>query len=127
MRIIITADLHYEPARRSLYQDFARDIVSQQPDCFILAGDAGHPLRLFRRCLQLFSDLTLQLIRWFVTKKEYESIARGLLDAILGGLESVDNGKLREVYALIALPVPECILLTVFVLVVAAGLLEVPC
>lgn len=58
MRIVITADLHYEPARRSLYTDFARHIAAQKPDCFIIAGDVGHPLRLFRRCLQLFSELT---------------------------------------------------------------------
>ena len=58
MRIIVTADLHYEPAKRKLYVDFARRIAEQQPDCFIIAGDLGHPLRLFRRCLQLFEGLT---------------------------------------------------------------------
>ena len=58
MRIIVTADLHYEAANRQLYIDFARRVADQKPDCFILAGDLGHPLRLFRRCLQLFRDLT---------------------------------------------------------------------
>lgn len=57
IRLVVTADLHYEPARRQLYTDFAREVAAQQPDCFIIAGDVGHPLRLFRRCLQLFRDL----------------------------------------------------------------------
>jgi 3',5'-cyclic AMP phosphodiesterase CpdA len=57
MRIIVTADLHYEAANRQLYVDFAHWIADQRPDCFILAGDLGHPLRLFQRCLQLFEDL----------------------------------------------------------------------
>lgn len=58
MRIIITADLHYRPSQREAYLAFARWVAAQQPDCFIVAGDTGHPLRLFQRALQLFDELT---------------------------------------------------------------------
>lgn len=58
MRIIITADLHYRPSRREAYLAFARWVDSQHPDYFIIAGDSGHPLRLFERALQLFDGLT---------------------------------------------------------------------
>ena len=57
MRIVITADLHYRPSQRETYLAFARWVESQQPDCFIVAGDIGHPLRLFERALQLFDRL----------------------------------------------------------------------
>ncbi|MCB0042918.1 MAG: metallophosphoesterase [Anaerolineae bacterium] len=58
MRIVITADLHYRPSQRETYLAFARWVEAQRPDCFIIAGDTGHPLRLFERALQLFADLT---------------------------------------------------------------------
>lgn len=57
MRILVTADLHYAPSRRVDYLAFARRLEGLAPDCFVLAGDVGHPLRLFRRGLQLFADL----------------------------------------------------------------------
>jgi predicted phosphohydrolase len=57
MRILITADLHYRPAERAAYVAFAESVRAAEPDCFIVAGDVGHPLRLFRRALQLFRDL----------------------------------------------------------------------
>ncbi len=57
MRILVTADLHYQPSQRAAYLAFARQMEAQAPDCFILAGDVGHPLRLFRRGLQLFANL----------------------------------------------------------------------
>jgi predicted phosphohydrolase len=57
MRILITADLHYRPADRATYLAFADSVRAAKPDCFIIAGDVGHPLRLFRRALQLFHDL----------------------------------------------------------------------
>jgi predicted phosphohydrolase len=57
-RIVITADLHYAPSRRADYLAFARTVEEMAPDCFVLAGDVGHPLRLFRRGLQLFERLT---------------------------------------------------------------------
>lgn len=57
MRIIVTADLHYRPTERRRYLDLARDIADARPDCLIVAGDVGHPFRLFRRGLELFSDL----------------------------------------------------------------------
>ena len=57
MRIIITADLHYRPSQRETYVQFSHWVKAQAPDCLIIAGDVGHPLRLFRRALQLFADL----------------------------------------------------------------------
>jgi hypothetical protein len=57
MRILITADLHYRPAQREAYVAFADWVQGQQPDCLVIAGDVGHPLRLFRRGLQLFAGL----------------------------------------------------------------------
>lgn len=56
-RILITADLHYRPAEREAYLAFAEAVRAAEPDCLIIAGDVGHPLRLFRRALQLFRDL----------------------------------------------------------------------
>lgn len=58
MRILLTADLHYRPSQRDTYLAFARWVAAQQPDCFIICGDVGHPLRLFRRALQLFAGLS---------------------------------------------------------------------
>lgn len=58
MRILVTADLHYRPADRGQFTAFAEHLAAQQPDCLVLAGDLGHPLRLFRRALQLFADLS---------------------------------------------------------------------
>lgn len=57
MRVVITADLHYRPADRSRYLDLVQRIAEQQPDCLIVAGDVGHPLRLFQRGLELFASL----------------------------------------------------------------------
>lgn len=57
MRIVITSDLHYRPAQRDLYLQFAEQVCALEPDCFIIAGDIGHPLRLYQRGLQLFRDL----------------------------------------------------------------------
>lgn len=57
MRILITSDLHYRPAQREAFLAFAGWVREQQPDCLIIAGDVGHPLRLFRRGLQLFAGL----------------------------------------------------------------------
>ncbi len=57
MRILVTADLHYRPAQRAAYLAFAEWVREQRPDCFVIAGDIGHPLRLFQRGLQLFGDL----------------------------------------------------------------------
>jgi DNA-dependent protein kinase catalytic subunit len=45
---------------------------------------------------QLFQPLAMQMIHWYTTKPEYLKIAEQLLNAILGGLESNDNGKLRD-------------------------------
>ena len=57
MRIVITADLHYRPTERQRYLALVQRIAAQQPDCLVVAGDVGHPLRLFRRGLELFETL----------------------------------------------------------------------
>jgi predicted phosphohydrolase len=56
-RILLTSDLHYRPVARGAYLAFAEQVRAGRPDCFIIAGDIGHPLRLFRRALQLFANL----------------------------------------------------------------------
>lgn len=58
LNVIVTGDLHYFPAQRESYLRFAESVRAQQPDCLIIAGDVGHPVRLFRRALQLFADFT---------------------------------------------------------------------
>jgi predicted phosphohydrolase len=58
MRIVVTADLHYHALWARTLERFAWQIQDERPDCFILAGDVGHPLANFRRGLALFSDLT---------------------------------------------------------------------
>lgn len=58
MRIAVTADIHYRPADRHRYLELTHHIADQHPDCLILAGDVGHPFRLFRRGLELFDDFT---------------------------------------------------------------------
>lgn len=58
MRVVVTADLHYRPADRHRYLDLVQHIAAQRPDCLIVAGDVGHPLRLFQRGLELFDGLT---------------------------------------------------------------------
>ena len=62
------------------------------PCVFRLAVD-GEPISN-----QIFQPLIMQLIHWYTTKEEaaYQNIASELLDAILGGLESHEDGKLRE-------------------------------
>lgn len=57
MRIVISADLHYSPRYHANFTSFAAWVKAQRPDCFILAGDIGHPLRFFCRGLELFQDL----------------------------------------------------------------------
>lgn len=57
MKVIVAADLHYHPDLERVFQLFARQIRRENPDCFILAGDVGHPLRNFQRGLALFSGL----------------------------------------------------------------------
>lgn len=57
MRVVVTADLHYRPSAREAYIEFAEHVQELKPACFIIAGDVGHPLRLFQRALQLFARL----------------------------------------------------------------------
>ncbi len=60
MRVVVTSDLHYRPALRPRYVELVRRIADLQPDCLIVAGDVGHPLRLFRRGLDLFAGVACQ-------------------------------------------------------------------
>lgn len=57
MRIVAVGDLHYRPTRRNDYLALADQVRALEPDCLLLVGDIGHPLRLFVRGLQLFADL----------------------------------------------------------------------
>lgn len=56
LRIVVTGDLHYRPARREVFVEFAELLKAEEPDCLIILGDVGHPVRLFQRALQLFAD-----------------------------------------------------------------------
>jgi predicted phosphohydrolase len=58
MRVVVTADLHYHRLWTPTLEHFARQVQDERPDCFILAGDVGHPLTNFERGLALFSRLT---------------------------------------------------------------------
>lgn len=71
-------------------QKYLRLFGSLFPCVFRLAVD-GDPVSN-----QLFQPLVMQLIHWFATKTEHRKVAVELLNAILEGLESRDNGKLRE-------------------------------
>jgi len=57
MKIVVAADLHYHPRWSEALARFARKIRDEQPACFVLAGDVGHPLSNFRQGLALFADL----------------------------------------------------------------------
>ncbi len=46
------------PANANYSECFAQKVAALEPDCFIVAGDIGHPLRLFQRGLQLFEELS---------------------------------------------------------------------
>lgn len=84
MRILITADLHYAPSRRAEYLAFARQVEELAPDCFVLAGDVGHPLRLFRRGLQLFERLNCPRLLIAGNHDVYRGAAQAGEDAALG-------------------------------------------
>jgi predicted MPP superfamily phosphohydrolase len=58
MRVIVTSDLHYRPLWIHVLDRMVRQVQDERPDCFILAGDVGHPLHNFERGLALFSGLT---------------------------------------------------------------------
>ncbi|MEJ2210962.1 MAG: metallophosphoesterase [Anaerolineae bacterium] len=57
MRIVVSADVHYRPRWAEAARRLARQVRQAQPDCFVLAGDVGHPLANFERGLALFADL----------------------------------------------------------------------
>lgn len=58
MKILITADLHYDVRRsRRPAEDLARRVRETPGDVLVLLGDsAGADLDVFRKCLRLFSD-----------------------------------------------------------------------
>jgi predicted phosphohydrolase len=57
VRIVIAADLHFHPRWERAMERFAQEVHDERPDCFILAGDVGHPLSNFRRGLAFFADM----------------------------------------------------------------------
>lgn len=58
MKIIVTADLHYENlSSMSKVKAMAEDIKREKPDIIILAGDLGEADKNFEACLQLFKGI----------------------------------------------------------------------
>ena len=65
VRILATSDLHYSPRFDDAVRAFAREVVAEAPEVFIIAGDVGEGLPRFRACLELFGSLpesTLKLV-----------------------------------------------------------------
>ena len=60
MKIVITADLHYDNRRsRGPARRLARRACAEGGDALVLVGDtAGRDLRVFRECLALFADFS---------------------------------------------------------------------
>ena len=58
MRILVTADLHYDIRRsREPTEQLARQALATGGDCLVLVGDsAGRDLQPLRDCLRLFAD-----------------------------------------------------------------------
>ena len=58
MKILITADLHYDVRRsRKPAEDLARRVCETPGDVLVLLGDsAGADLDVFRQCLHMFAD-----------------------------------------------------------------------
>jgi predicted phosphohydrolase len=65
MRLAVTSDLHYDLAGRLTPPDaieaLARQIARERPDLLILAGDLGHGMENFRRCIASFSGVAPRL------------------------------------------------------------------
>ncbi len=57
MRLVITSDLHYRPAHDAVHTRFAAQVAALQPDCFVIAGDAGATPPHFRAALRCFAHL----------------------------------------------------------------------
>jgi predicted phosphohydrolase len=57
MRIVATADLHYHQRWSEALRHLVAEVRREEPDCLIVAGDAGHPLSRFEQGLTLFSAL----------------------------------------------------------------------
>lgn len=57
MRLVITSDLHYRPAHDAVHTRFAAQVAALQPDCFVIAGDAGASPPYFRAALRCFAHL----------------------------------------------------------------------
>jgi predicted phosphodiesterase len=65
MRLAVTSDLHYDRAGSLTPPDaieaLARQIARQRPELLILAGDLGHGVENFRRCVASFSGVAPRL------------------------------------------------------------------
>src|SRR3989304_4674450 len=55
--VIVPSDLHYAPAYHATLAGFVHSILKARPDCLIVAGDTGHPLKNFEAGLSLFTAL----------------------------------------------------------------------
>lgn len=66
MKIAVASDLHLDPRGSPLTEPgkieaLAQEIVLESPDLLVLAGDLGHSLDHFERCLDCFSARTFPL------------------------------------------------------------------
>jgi predicted phosphohydrolase len=57
MRIVVTADIHYDEGWEPAFTELARNIAAEEPDVLLIAGDLGEPLENFEAALALFDDL----------------------------------------------------------------------
>jgi hypothetical protein len=87
LHALVTAAIGFHAQNNNAYKKLLTSILP----CVLRLAVDGDPVSS-----QLFSPLIDQMIHWYTTKKEYVAVADALLDAILGGIESQDNGKLRE-------------------------------
>lgn len=95
MRLAVTSDLHYDLAGHLTAPDtieaLARQIGRERPDLLILAGDLGHGVENFRRCVASFSGVARQVAvlagNHDVWRDEVQGVSsQPLLDEVLPGL-----------------------------------------
>ena len=72
-------------------EDKYKKLLASILPCVLRLAVDGDPVSF-----QLFQPLIMQMIHWYTTKERYVEVAEALLNAVLGGIESQDNGKLRE-------------------------------
>lgn len=57
LRVLITSDLHFELTGPEPIRRLVAGMDRENPDLVVLAGDLGHPSRLFAECLRCFLKL----------------------------------------------------------------------